>query len=351
VCGIFGLIGSVPEVARDDAFTFLKHLAIASKDRGSHATGFASVHRDSPLLIEKRAVPSDKFVFACTRFKAFKQQMPTLLIGHTRHATTGHQSRGRNNHPFNSARYSLVHNGHIDDWDKLAKSHPLNLRSETDSEVIIRLIDERDTVQDGVQHMIDTVDKDSRIAIALLRHFEANNRRLYLFRKDNPIHVATVPAWRSIFFASTQEIIEKALQTSYGMMVWNARKAALNMEIRALPAWELLEFVLDGNTPHLAQRFKIEEQKTVVLTPAASATTNQTGTSRIDALLPVKSVDGQKPTERDVSGVSDETQSAVKRFERDASRVARLMNTMSVEPFMTLDEMEDWREWLKGATV
>lgn len=355
MCGIFGFIGNIPERAREDAYLFLKHLFIQSNIRGKDASGFAAVHRDSPLIVSKRAVSSNKFVFACSRFRALKNKMPTHFIGHTRAYTSGHPSRGRNNHPFNSQRYSLVHNGTIDKWESLVHSHNIQMRTETDSEVIIRLIDEKDDIWSGIQYMVDTVERSSRIAIAVLKHDEVKDRRLFLFRTNNPIYVATAPAWRAIFFASTDTIIENALKASFGQMVWHSKKAALEMEIEPLPTWRVAEFIIDDNSPHLASTKDIKEPpftSNQVMLPAPS-------TSRLDNVLPNKSINGLKPFEMSASStprvdispndnLSPATKADLEQFNKNANRVARLLNTISSEPFMTFEEIEDWKEWLRS---
>ena len=346
MCGIFGFIGKIPEQASDDAYLFLRHLFIQSKDRGTHASGFATVHGDSPLIIEKRAIPADNFVFACSRFKALKEKMPSVFIGHTRHATTGTQSRGRNNHPFNSPRYTMVHNGHIDDWDKLAKSRPIKMRSETDSEVIIRLLDEKHTMATGVQHVVNTVDKDSKIAIAVIEHQNKDNRKLFLFRKDNPISVLTVPAWRAIFFASTQGIIENAMKGAFGLPFWQSKKEALKMDVAEIPTWNLLEFSIDGNTPHLSARYMIDEKKSTFTT--SSPIISSTNPPMLPA-LPGKVPDNRKSGGLiDTTDLSPATKTELDTFNKSALEVSQIMNAVSSEPFMTLREVEHWREWLKA---
>lgn len=345
MCGIFGFIGKIPEAASEDAFIFLRHLFIQSKDRGTHASGFATVHGNSPLIIEKRAIPSDAFVYACSRFKALKQKMPSVFIGHTRHATTGPQSRGRNNHPFSSPRYTMVHNGHIEDWDKLAKSRPINMRSETDSEVIIRLMDERDSMPSGVQHVIDTVDKTSKMAIAVIQHQDKENRRLFLFRTTNPIVVATVPAWRAIFFASTQKILEDAMRGAYGMMLWDSKKRVLQMEFAEIPSWNLMEFNIDGNTPHLANQYKINEKSSappIVVGP----TQPPAPPVNTSSFLPVKASNFNKSDIIDTRDLSPATKGELDTFVHAAQRVSKIMNAISSEPFMTLEEVEHFKDWL-----
>ena len=123
MCGILGMIGSVPSEHASTAHAILQNIFIFNKIRGGHASGFSAFHnrQNGRLITEKRAISSVKFVERSAKFKALRKDMPNFFIGHTRLSTSGTPKRGRNNHPFNSKKYSMVHNGGITGWQNVAR--------------------------------------------------------------------------------------------------------------------------------------------------------------------------------------------------------------------------------------
>jgi predicted glutamine amidotransferase len=233
MCGIFGFIANIPEMDYPLAHTFLANLFMESVARGKDASGFAAMSYDLPdVLTEKRNVNAHAFVNRSSKFRALKKKMPNIFIGHTRAVTTGDPKRNRNNHPFLSQRLALVHNGKVPEWDKTAHLMGLELRTETDSEILLRILDKAEgRVVDGCRNIIDNVDKSSDYAIAFFNHgaLQANETRdLYLFRNlGRPLEYIRVDKWEAVFFASTREIIVNAIDKTFG----NRAEAAKNLGI------------------------------------------------------------------------------------------------------------------------
>lgn len=63
-----------------------------------------------------------------------------FIVGHNRLATTGHKDKTYNNHPFRLNDFTLVHNGTIDNYAELRANHNIQTSIETDSYVILWLI-------------------------------------------------------------------------------------------------------------------------------------------------------------------------------------------------------------------
>lgn len=65
---------------------------------------------------------------------------PSFLVGHNRFTTQGCQTKNFNNHPFPTADWIIVHNGTIRNDNALCKTHNLNYEEETDSAIIVNLL-------------------------------------------------------------------------------------------------------------------------------------------------------------------------------------------------------------------
>lgn len=230
MCGIFGFIGEIPEMDFPIAHTLLSNIFIESKSRGKDASGFAALNYKLPdLLTEKRNVDSNIFVARSSKFRALKKNMPNIFIGHTRATTTGDPRRNRNNHPFLSQRLALVHNGRIPEWDKAAHRLGLSLRTETDSEVLLRVLDKHDrSASEGCKSILENLDKGSEYAISFFNHSGTAQKELFLFRNtQRPCWTMRIDKWEAVFFASTDDILRAAIDKTFG----NRSEAAKNFQI------------------------------------------------------------------------------------------------------------------------
>ncbi len=142
MCGIVGYVG--PRPATTIVFNGLKRLEYRGYDSAGIATvqdGRIAVRRDEGKL---------------SKLEALLRESPInghIAIGHTRWATHGRPSR-RNAHPHTdeSETIAVVQNGIVENFLSLkreleARDHLF--RSETDTEVIVHLIDER--LRDGME--------------------------------------------------------------------------------------------------------------------------------------------------------------------------------------------------------
>ena len=66
-----------------------------------------------------------------------------MVLGHVRWATHGNPKDNRNNHPHvcSGGRYFLVHNGVISNHLDITDRYGLRLRSDCDSEILLRLVE------------------------------------------------------------------------------------------------------------------------------------------------------------------------------------------------------------------
>ncbi|HEU5139144.1 MAG TPA: glutamine--fructose-6-phosphate transaminase (isomerizing), partial [Bacillales bacterium] len=172
MCGIVGYIG------QKDAKEILLNGLQKLEYRGYDSAGIAVVD-DSGTQVFK-----EKGRIASLREAVSEDIDATAGIGHTRWATHGAPSR-ENAHPHQSSskRFTLVHNGVIENYESLKREHLADTEwvSETDTEVIVQLIEQ--FVRDGL-----TVDESFRKTLSLL---EGSYALALLDREDDDsIYVA-----------------------------------------------------------------------------------------------------------------------------------------------------------------
>jgi glucosamine--fructose-6-phosphate aminotransferase (isomerizing) len=132
MCGIVGYIGN-----RDSKEILLKGLE-KLEYRGYDSAGIA-VKNENGIHVFK-----EKGRIADLRSIVDEDVLAHIGIGHTRWATHGVPSKG-NSHPHQSVsgRFTLVHNGVIENYDLLKQEYlsDVTFESETDTEVIVQMIE------------------------------------------------------------------------------------------------------------------------------------------------------------------------------------------------------------------
>ena len=135
-----------------------------------------------------------------------------MVLGHTRMTTQGSQEKNYNNHPFlgnaGGRRFALAHNGVLYNDQLLRTSLRLpSTKIETDSYVAVQLL-ERQKALDfaSLKYMAEQV--EGSFTFTLLD--EAN--RWYLVKGDNPLCLYHYPRLGVYLYASTEEILRKALR-------------------------------------------------------------------------------------------------------------------------------------------
>lgn len=106
MCGIFGIIrhraGSFSGETAEQVSRLLRTLAVASAARGTDATGLAVILTDGTVTLYKDVVDSYTLVQSehwSTLLHALESEDVFAILGHTRHKTTGANSKD-NAHPF-----------------------------------------------------------------------------------------------------------------------------------------------------------------------------------------------------------------------------------------------------------
>lgn len=145
-----------------------------------------------------------------------------LVLSHTRNKTQGDHQENQNNHPFQTEHFILSHNGTISNSEMLKKQFNLDYEVETDSYVIVALIEHFYKENDGdVVSAIQTASSYLKGGFACWM-YDKTKENVYLFRKSNPIDYY-IDREKGIFiFASTSTIINNAYGKVYGQDIFNS---------------------------------------------------------------------------------------------------------------------------------
>lgn len=185
----------------------LSHLTNALAEeatvRGTDATGISYNHKDK-LIIHKE--PKSAFQID------FKHPDDIISVtGHTRHSTQGNKNKNYNNHPFSghckNANFALSHNGVLTNDSKLRKDLRLpNTKIETDSYIAVQLIEKKKILDsESIKFMSEKISGSFSFSI-----LDSNNT-LWLVRGDSPLALIHIPKYELYVYASTDEILYKAL--------------------------------------------------------------------------------------------------------------------------------------------
>ena len=200
MCGLFGFLRYGD--AKIDVSSLTEALAVQSTVRGTHAAGVAYNDNECIKIIKQ---PKSALHMDC--------RIPNVyaLIGHTRHATQGAIERNYNNHPFGGragrSEFALAHNGVLMNDKALRESLRLpKTKIETDSYIAVQLIESKKKLNmKTIAYMAEQVQGSFSFSI-LDRH---NN--IYLVKGDSPLYILHFPKRKLYVYASTDEIIWKAL--------------------------------------------------------------------------------------------------------------------------------------------
>lgn len=203
MCCLFGLIDSRNQFSAKEKSRILSVLATECEERGTDATGIAYCsHRH--LSIYKRPI-------AAHRMRFHIPADSRAIMGHTRMTTQGDARRNRNNHPFlgyvENKPFALAHNGVLwNDGILRRTKHLPKTRIETDSYVAAQLIEQKNALDfSSLTYMAETV--EGSFSFTVLDEQNA----LWIVKGDNPLSIAHFPAVGVYAYASTAEILNKAL--------------------------------------------------------------------------------------------------------------------------------------------
>ncbi|WP_216831473.1 glutamine--fructose-6-phosphate transaminase (isomerizing) [Alkalihalobacterium elongatum] len=180
MCGIVGYIGT--EDAKEILLRGLEKLEY----RGYDSAGIAIVNEEGVHLFK------EKGRIATLREVVDENVNGTVGIGHTRWATHGEPSK-INAHPHQSTshRFTIVHNGVIENYAQLKRDflQDVTFESDTDTEVIVQLVEK--SLNEG-----QTVEKAFRQTLSLLKGSyaaalidEKDPEKIYVGKNKSPLLV------------------------------------------------------------------------------------------------------------------------------------------------------------------
>lgn len=203
MCCLFGLLDYSHTLTSKQKNRMISALAKECEARGTDATGIA-YNSAGKLCVYKRPLPAHKLKF----------RIPDdahLIMGHTRMTTQGSEKHNYNNHPFlgraGGQTFALAHNGVL--YNDLTLRREKNLprtKIQTDSYIAAQLIEQKKTLDfASLRYMAEQVEGSFSFTVM----DEGNS--LYFVKGDNPLYILHFPRLGCYLYASTQEILERAL--------------------------------------------------------------------------------------------------------------------------------------------
>ena len=203
MCCLFGFIDYGHKLTLKQRNRLLSILATACEARGTDATGI-SYNAGNRLKVFKRPLPAHLMWY----------RVPleaTVVMGHTRMTTQGSEKKNENNHPFlgrtETGAFALAHNGVLYNDKLLRKARKLpDTKIETDSYVAVQLLEQSGKLDFGsLKNMAEQLEGTFTIT-ALSQQDE-----LFFVKGNNPLCIFHFPQAGIYVYASTEEILQKAL--------------------------------------------------------------------------------------------------------------------------------------------
>jgi len=202
MCGLYGFVNYSNDKIKNLS-DLTNSLAEQSAVRGTDATGIAFTSSGGINVIKDSK--------SAYRMKFKHPDDIVALTGHTRHSTQGSEKKNYNNHPFsgkcNNTRFALAHNGVLTNDKELKQKYKLpKTKIETDSFVAVLLIESQKHLDlDSIRYMSERT--EGSFSYSLID--DKNN--IWLVKGDSPLSILHFPKLKMYVYASTDEILYKAL--------------------------------------------------------------------------------------------------------------------------------------------
>lgn len=203
MCCLFGLIDYKQLLSVKQKDQILSALATVCETRGTDATGIA-YNSGGKLQIYKRPVPGQRMRFHVP-------QETSVVMGHTHMATQGSPKKSWNNHPFpgtvRGESFVLAHNGVLYNDRTLRRQMKLSdTKVETDSYIAVQLLEKKRALNfSSLRDMAELV--EDSFTFTVLGPWDD----LFIVKGDNPMCLVQFPSLGIYLYASTKEILQKAV--------------------------------------------------------------------------------------------------------------------------------------------
>lgn len=203
MCCLFGFVDYGHQLSRKQRSRLLSILSTACEERGTDATGIAYNVRGKQVIF-KRPLPAHLMWYRVPT-------EATIVMGHTRMTTQGSEKKNENNHPFSgnvgNTRFALAHNGVLYNDKALRRELKLpDTKIETDSYVAVQLLEKCDKLDfDALRFMSEELEGSFTISAL------SDRDELFIAKGNNPLVIQHFPESKLYVYASTEEILQKAL--------------------------------------------------------------------------------------------------------------------------------------------
>lgn len=194
MCGIYGRVGKTSTCEIVDKLEMLEY-------RGYDSCGIALIEKGKAFIYK-----------ACGNTSGLKnivdKHIADLCISHTRWATHGEVSLV-NAHPHTTQnnRFIIVHNGVIDNYQKLKEEYSIKTISQTDTEVIVHLLDKFSLIYSDLLEAIKELMKIIEGSYAILI-IDKKSDKLYFMKNKSSLLIAKDK--NGISIASDQIVFENS---------------------------------------------------------------------------------------------------------------------------------------------
>ena len=206
MCCLFGIMDYGNTLTQKRKHSILNVLATECEERGTDATGISYLKGNS-IRIYKRPIAAHKLNLVVPHSSP-------LIMGHTRMQTQGDKRINKNNHPFPGKAgrddFALAHNGVLLNDVTLRRSFNLpGTDIETDSYVAVQLIENYGELSfDSLKFMAEQLKGSFTFTVM------DKKNALYIVKGSNPICLYHIPLLGCYLYASTGNILKKALSNA-----------------------------------------------------------------------------------------------------------------------------------------
>ena len=264
MCGIVGYIGSKNGIKI--SIQGLKRLEY----RGYDSAGIAALF-DNKIVCQK----TKGKVAILEKQLRFDSKKSHLVIAHNRWATHGEPNKNNAHPQFDcSKKIFLVHNGVVENYQSLKKwlvKRGHKFKSETDTEVIVHLIEEyyQNDLLKSVQKTLSLL--DGTYGLAIICEYEPD--KLILARKGSPLAIGVCNKGEYIIASDPVAIIEHTKKVIYlddgeicvlsskGMRITNSGNSKIEKETQNIE-WDLAKIEKEG-FPHFMLKEIFKQPETI----------------------------------------------------------------------------------------